>query len=331
MPRRIFRLQAGGTAGKQQTRKKWERGRRTRELQKEILRDRRIAELKKLDPIRIFARKLDVQVRNGEHEVPVRIFFSTEEKSREDLARYEGGVFLFFHGGGWATESVDTYERICTELAQTCGQPVLAVEYRRAPEHRFPTALSDSYVAARELYQGNILQRIRPEQITLIGDSAGGNLAAAVSLLARDREEFRPARQILIYPALWNDYTETSPYPSVRENGTGYLLTSAKMEEYLELYQRTPADRQSPYFAPLLAKELSGMPDSLILTAEKDPLRDEGEEYAQRLRQAGCQVELHRLKGAQHGFFGIGIGPLHVTESLALIRAFMKTEGERER
>ena len=292
----------------------------------EILLDRRIAGLKKLDPIRIFAKKLDLKVPNGEYEVPVRIFFSSEEESREAVGTYSGGVFLFLHGGGWATESVDTYERICTELAETCGQPVLAVEYRRSPEFRFPTALLDCYAVAEALYGGKLLKAVRPEQITLIGDSAGGNLAAALVLRAKDRGDFLPARQILIYPALWNDYTERSPFPSVRENGQGYLLTSAKMEEYLNLYQNSPEDRENPYFAPLLRDTLSGMPDTLILTAEKDPLRDEGEAYARRLADAGNRVELHRIEGAQHGFFALGIRQLHVAESLKLIKEYLEKE-----
>ena len=112
-----------------------------------------------------------------------------------------------------------------------------------------------------------------PDRITIIGDSAGGNLAAAVCLKARDTGEFIPKKQILIYPALNNCYTEGSPYKSVQENGEGYLLTAVKMEDYLKLYESSPEDRQNPYFAPILEKDLSHMPETLILTAEFDPLR----------------------------------------------------------
>ncbi|MDO4265806.1 MAG: alpha/beta hydrolase [Eubacteriales bacterium] len=293
--------------------------------------ERKLAELKKFDPIRIFAKKLDVKIQNDAHEVPARIFFASEEQQKAGLSAYAGGVLLFLHGGGWVTESVDTYERICSEMAETTGDPVLAVEYRRAPEDRFPTALLDCYAAAKALYTGELLPAVKPGQITLIGDSAGGNLAAALCLMARDRGEFMPERLVLVYPALWNDYSEQSPYASVRENGTGYILTSEKMREYLDLYQRTPADRENPYFAPLLEKNLSGFPGTLVLTAELDPLRDEGEDFAAKLAAAGNEVSMHRIEKAQHGFFALGFKQNHVAESLTYIVEFLKkTEAQAE-
>lgn len=137
-----------------------------------------------------------------------------------------------------------------------------------------------------------------------------------------------PARQILIYPALSNCYTEESPYKSVQENGTDYLLTAVKMEDYLNLYQSSPKDRQNPLFAPILAEDLSGMPETLILTAELDPLRDEGEAYGERLREAGNYVEVHRIAGAFHGFFALGIKFLHVQESFNYMNQFLKREAK---
>ena len=114
-----------------------------------------------------------------------------------------------------------------------------------------------------------------------------------------------PKRQILIYPAVWNDYTDTSPFLSVEENGKEYLLTAEKMETYLNLYQKEAKDRENPYFAPLLAKDVRGLPRTLILTAELDPLRDEGERYGQRLKEAGNQVEIKRIPDAIHGYFAL--------------------------
>ena len=162
-----------------------------------------------------------------------------------------------------------------------------------------------------------------PGNVTLIGDSAGGNLAAALSLLARDRGEFLPRRQILVYPATYNDYSENSPFPSVQENGTDYLLTAGKMRDYLDLYAGSEADRQNPYFAPYLAEDLHDQPDTLILTAEYDPLRDEGEAYGKRLSEAGNQVRVKRIEGALHGFFALGIKHLHVRESFQYINEFL--------
>ena len=260
---------------------------------------RRLADLKRLDAMRIFLKKLDAKVYNGDHEVPIRLYFPTEESMQEENAKkHPAPVMLFFHGGGWVTESVENYDRVCARMAQSTGHIVVSVEYRLAPEHRFPTALLDCYAAARALYTGLLPLSVSADQITVTGDSAGGNLAAAVALMARDRGEFTIKRQILIYPALNNCYTEESPYPSVQENGSGYLLTAVKMEDYLNLYQSSPADRQNPYFAPLLEQDLRNMPRTLVLTAEFDPLRDEGEAYARRLEEAGNDVELHRIPEA---------------------------------
>ncbi len=290
---------------------------------------RRLADLKKLDPMRIFLKKLDTEVYNGEYKVPIRMYFADEtsmESGNENVP-----VILFFHGGGWTTEGVETYDRVCSRMAQSTGQLVISVEYRLAPEHRFPVGFEDCYAAAKALYGGALLPGIRPEQITVMGDSAGGNLAAAVCMKARDTGDFTPQRQILIYPALNNCYTEESPYESVRTNGTGYLLTSVKMADYLDLYEGSPEDRQNPYFAPLCAEDYSGLPDTLILTAQFDPLRDEGEEYGRRMRQAGGRVHIERIEGALHGYFALGIQHLYVQESFRHINRFLNIEHARNR
>ena len=291
----------------------------------EVESSRRLADLKKLDALRIFLKILDTKIYNGDYEVPVRLYFPTEEDMK--LAPEECShlaVLLFFHGGGWVTESVETYNRVCARMAQTTGCIVASVEYRLAPEYRFPTAFEDCYAAAKTLYTNHSILKIHPDQITIMGDSAGGNLTAAVCLKARDTGDFTPKRQILIYPALYNCYTEESPYPSVQENGTDYLLTSVKMEDYLKLYESSPADRLNPYFAPLMTKDFSRLPRTLILTAQFDPLRDEGEDYGKKLLDAGNDVEMHRIDGAFHGFFALGIRFLHVQESFTYINAFLK-------
>ena len=285
---------------------------------------RRIADLKKLDAMRIFIRKLDTKICNGDYEVPVRMYFPSEETmEQEKEGKLSLPVLLFFHGGGWVTESVDTYNRVCARMAQSTGKIVVSVEYRLAPEHRFPTAFDDCYAAAKELYTNHAILNADPKQITIIGDSAGGNLAAAVCLKARDTGDFQVERQILIYPALNNCYTEASPYPSVWENGTDYLLTAVKMEDYVTLYESCPEDRQNPYFAPLMETDYRNLPRTLLLTAELDPLRDEGEEYARRLKEAGNEVQQYRIAGAFHGFFALGIKFWHVQESFTYINQFL--------
>ena len=290
----------------------------------EVEASRRLADIKKLDAMRIFFKTLDTKVYNGNHEVPIRLYFPSEEAmSGEPVEGEKYPVLLFFHGGGWVTESVENYDRVCSRMAQSTGHIVMSVEYRLAPEYRFPVPLEDCYAAAKALYTGHLVLPADPDRITIIGDSAGGNLAAAVCLKARDTGDFAPKKQILIYPAVSNCYTKKSPYKSVQENGQDYLLTAVKMEDYLKLYESSTEDRQNPYFAPILAKDLSHMPETLILTAEFDPLRDEGEEYGKRLKEAGNYVEIHRIPDALHGYFALGIRFLHVQKSFEIMNCFL--------
>ena len=296
----------------------------------EVEASRRLADIKKLDAMRIFLKKLDTKVYNGTYEVPVRLYFPNEEAMSGDISeKRKYPVLLFFHGGGWVTESIENYDRVCSRMAQSTEHIVMSVEYRLAPEYRFPIPLEDCYAAAKALYTGRLILPADPDQITIIGDSAGGNLAAAVCLMARDRGEFMPRKQILIYPALNNCYTEESPYKSVQENGENYLLTAVKMEDYLKLYESSPKDRQNPYFAPIIEKNLSHMPDTLILTAEFDPLRDEGEAYGERLKEAGNYVEVHRIPEALHGYFALGIRFFHVQESFEIMNNFLRKEADK--
>lgn len=255
-------------------------------------------------------------VSNGDHQVPVRIFDPPEAA--------KPSLLLFFHGGGWVTGTVDSYDGVCSDMAAMTGCTVACVDYRLAPEHRFPAAPEDCYAAAREVFCNAALLGVRREDIVLIGDSAGGNLAAVVSLMARDRGEFQPRRQILIYPALASDHSEDSPYPSVRENGTGYLLTAKRVRDFLDLYRSSDEDLADPYFAPLNAASLAQQPDTLIVTAQYCPLRDEGEEYGQRLREAGSYVETHRIPDALHGYFSLPARFTQVGQTYEIIDRFLE-------
>jgi len=250
------------------------------------------------------------------HKIPVRIFTPSEEASYP--------VLLFFHGGGWVTGNIDSYDSVCADMAALTGRTVVSVDYQLAPEHRFPAGLEDCYAVARDIFLHNELLGVKPEEIALIGDSAGGNLAAAVSLMARDRGEFQPARQILIYPAVGNDHTEDSPFPSIRENGTGYLLTAKRVRDYLALYRASDEDLEDPYFAPMLAEDLSRQPRTLIITAEYCPLRDEGEAYGEKLRAAGNRVEIVRMPDALHGYFSLPARFELVKKTYEVINAFLK-------
>ena len=257
----------------------------------------------------------DDKITLSDRDIPVRIFTPDVLTSQ--------GVLLFFHGGGWVTGSLDSYNRICTELAEQTGQKVVSVEYRLAPEHRFPAALEDCYAAARELFLSQSPIPAAPEEITLIGDSAGGNLAAAVSLMSRDRGEFYPRRQILIYPVTGSDHSSQSPFPSMKENGEDYLLTAKRMRDFTDLYASSPEDKTHPYFAPLLAENLSHQPDTLIITAEFCPLRDEGEAYGEKLKQAGNHEEIYRVPEALHGSLSWTSGFPQVTSAYQAIKSFL--------
>lgn len=283
---------------------------------------RNLADLKRLDPMKGFYKTVDTRVRNAEYLIPIRLFFPeyADKNRNPDVNK----MLVFFHGGGWVTDHIDNYERICDKMATQTDHIVAAVEYRLAPEHKFPCGLEDCYAVAKAIYEHKFLLNIEWENVTFIGDSAGGNLVAALSLLARERGEFLPLKQILLYPAVYNDYSETSPFPSVSANGSDYILTSGKMRDYLEYYIGKEEDRTNPFLAPYLAEDLSGQPDTLVLTAEFDPLRDEGEAYGRRLAEEGNHVIVHRIKDALHGFFALGINGTFITESLDYINKFLE-------
>lgn len=269
-----------------------------------------------LSPLyQLFDRKIE---RDG-HEIRVRLY-APKQQTEEQL-------LLFFHGGGWVLENVDTYNNVCRNLARVTGCRVASVEYGLAPEHVFPEGLEDCYAVARAIHLDPAQFGASCGKITLIGDSAGGNLAAAVSLMARDRGEFSVARQVLIYPATFNDHSEHSPFASVRENGENYLLTAKRVREYMMLYAGgDEAALSNPYFAPLLAKDLSRQPRTLVITAEFDPLRDEGEAYAEALRSAGADVSVFRMPDTLHGYFSLPTRFCSVRRTFQMIQNFLNGE-----
>lgn len=258
------------------------------------------------------------KIERGGVPIPVRIFPSEEKEHTQ--------ILLFFHGGGWVTGNIDSYDRVCTSLAKTLRCTVISVDYRLAPEHKFPVGLEDCYTAAHEIFTNSALLDVSPDEITLIGDSAGGNLAAAVSQMARDRGEFMPKKQILIYPAVFNDYTDTSPFESTRTNGTDYFLTTKKVQDYIDLYKSSNDDLKNPYFAPLLSTDLTNQPETLIVTAEFDPLRDEGEEYGKQLIDNGNTVQIYRMPDALHGFFSLPPNFTSVKTLYSLIEQFINKD-----
>jgi acetyl esterase len=199
--------------------------------------------------------------------------------------------------------SLETHDGSCRELANRVGCVVVSVDYRLAPEHRYPAAAEDCFAATNWVAENAAALGVDPKRIAIGGDSAGGNLAAAVALMARDRSGPALRHQLLIYPVTDADFT----CASYRENAEGYLLTTKAMEWFWGHYVPDAVLRKEAYAAPLQAKDLAGLPPAFVITAEYDPLRDEGEAYAKRLQQAGVRTTLRRYDGAIHGFFAMGL------------------------
>ncbi|MCL2634004.1 MAG: alpha/beta hydrolase fold domain-containing protein [Oscillospiraceae bacterium] len=264
----------------------------------------------------------DYNIESDGCKIPVRMY-SPEDERIDDADRKNYPIIVFFHGGGWVTGDLERYERTCLTTARLTGHIVVAVDYRLAPENPFPAALIDCYRVFRRVCKWHKLIGC-PHKITLMGDSAGANLAAALSLYLRDKGE-RPAdRQILIYPAVYNNHTETSPFPSIIENGKDYILASRHVCDYMDMYCPDEQDRLSPYVAPLLAEDFSGQPETLIITADCCPLRDEGEEFGRRLKAAGNTVVVRRVKNTLHGYFMLSTRFVAVRKSYSIINHFLR-------
>ena len=209
-------------------------------------------------------------------------------------------LLVYFHGGGWVVGSVALSDTFCRSLANASGCAVLSVDYRLAPEHRYPAAPDDAYAATRWAATHAEDLGIDPARIAVGGSSAGGNLAAVVSLMARERGAPRIALQLLHVPVTDHDFARSS-YVT---NAKGFGLTRAGMEWFWDHYAPDPSRRDEPYASPLREKDLAGLPPAIVVTAECDPLRDEGAAYAERLRAAGVTVTHLDYPGMVHAFMG---------------------------
>ena len=210
-------------------------------------------------------------------------------------------LLVFFHGGGWVIGSLDTHDGVCRELAHGAGCVVLSVDYRLAPEHKFPAAPEDCYAATAWAAAHASEIGADPKRVAIAGDSAGGNLTCVVALMARDNGGPKLCFQLPIYPAT----SHALDMPSYVENATGYLLETDAMVWFWGHYLTNKDDGENVYASPLRAKDLKGLPPAYIITAEFDPLRDEGEAYAKRLQEAGVPTRLRHFDGMIHGFFGM--------------------------
>jgi len=234
----------------------------------------------------------DRQIDGPAGAIPIRIYRPAHLTSR--------GGLVYYHGGGWVGGDLDTHDALCRAIANTAGCLVIAVAYRLAPEHQYPAAAEDAYAGFKWVCENAQELHLDPRLIAVCGDSAGGNLAAATSLMARDRRHCLPCLQVLLYPATNHDFT-TSSYQQYAE---GYLLTTTGMKWFWQQYAPEESMAKEPYATPLNAEDLAGVPPALVILAEYDVLYDDGQQYAARLQAAGIAVEKKCYQGMIHGFVG---------------------------
>jgi len=208
-------------------------------------------------------------------------------------------ILVYFHGGGWVVCDLDTHDNVCRSLANGASCVVVSVDYRLAPEHKFPAGVEDAYAATQWVADNANQIKGDPTRIAVGGDSAGGNLAAVISLMARDKGGPNLVYQLLIYPVTDISSFDTDSY---RDYAEGYGLMRTEMEWFGDHYVEREEDVKNPYVSPLLAQDLSGLPPALVITAEFDVLRDEGEAYANRFKEVGVSVKCTRYNGMIHGF-----------------------------
>jgi acetyl esterase len=210
-------------------------------------------------------------------------------------------VLVYFHGGAFFLGSLETHDHVARDLAKETGLRVVSVGYRRAPEAAFPAGLQDCYGVVRWAAEHGDELGWDGGTLAIAGDSSGGTFVAAVAALAHDDGFDRLTHQVLYYPSLDLDFDEDR-YPSLRENAVGYGMETAGLKPFNAFYLDSGADPADPLVSPVKRADLSGLPPALVVTAEHDPLRDEGELYGRRLAEAGVPVTVSRYAGAGHGF-----------------------------
>lgn len=226
-------------------------------------------------------------------EVPVRIYTPAEAGSY--------GLLVYFHGGAFFSGSLDTHDQVARSLAKETGHRVVSVGYRLAPEAEYPAGLQDCYGVVRWAAEHGESLKWDGQNLAVAGDSSGGNFVAAVTAMAHDDGFDSITHQILFYPSVDLDF-DVDRYASLRENAEGYGLETAGLAPHNAFYLDSGADPADPLVSPVKREDLSGLPKALVITAEYDPLRDEGELYGRRLEEAGVETTVSRYAGANHGF-----------------------------
>jgi len=245
--------------------------------------------------------------------IPARFYRAGKDKKPCPL-------LVYFHGGGFMLGTLALYDTACRRLAVEGDCAVLSVHYRLAPETQFPGAVLDAYAATRWASDSAKLLNIDPARIAVGGDSAGGNLAAVVAQMAQDSKDFAVALQVLIYPMT----DQSRDYPSYERNAKGYMLTTAALRWFMDNYIPDLDDRKAPLASPMLRPSLKGLPPALVISAEFDPLVDENQAYAERLKEAGVACDYVCFAGMIHPFFTLGGVIEDAARAEALIAAALR-------
>jgi len=263
----------------------------------------------------------DVMVELKDRQIECRVF-KNYGKSKNNK------VIIYIHGGGWVIGSVDSYTKTCMELSKQTNRIVIAIDYRLAPEYPYPCGFNDCYEFV-QLFMKNLKSfGLNSKDVCLMGDSAGGNLVAAITLRASKEKTFKIKEQILLYPALQSDYSDKTKYKSVIEKGKDYFLTQKQLQDYMSLYVPDCKDLKSPYVSPLNKKIIFNQPRTLLITCDNDPLRDEGKTYAKKLKSYLNKVQYYNLEGAIHGVFNNPIDKKYKAIIFDKIKQFLGDNNE---
>lgn len=232
---------------------------------------------------------LEIPMRD-EVQIPVRIYRPTKEKNLKTI--------VFYHGGGFVLRNIDSHDDLCRRIAKKTSALVISVGYRLAPEYKFPIPVQDCYDALLWANQNATEYGGNPNNLVVMGDSAGGNLSTVVCHIARDETGPKISKQVLIYPAL----DARLKYPSIDKFKDGYLLTKEMLDWFVNHYAKTPDDKNNPLMSPLLAESLADLPPAFVSTSDHDPLKDEGEDYYHKLVEAGNKAIFKEYRNTIHAF-----------------------------
>jgi len=242
----------------------------------------------------VMAKIVNRLISSSQGSIAIRLYYPIEKEIFP--------VLVYFHPGGFVKGDIDCHDTICRDIANLAECVVVSVNYRLAPEYKFPSPIEDGYTALKYLKEHADDLQIDKNRIAIGGENSGGNIAAVLTHFVKEKGDLHFVLQVLIYPQ--TDYTFQSP--SHKEFAKGFLLEEESLHWYADQYIPKGVDRKTPYLSPLWATDFTFLPPALIITAEYDPLRDEAEAYADKLKQAGIKVILHRYKEVTHGFFQMG-------------------------